>query len=86
MPVLVLENVPEDLLLRIEELAAAERVLVAEKTVQLLRQAIAQKQPLWMASGPPDVLGILEEMRRNAIVPAPGTPDSLELLREDRGR
>lgn len=29
---------------------------------------------------------ILERIRQNPIVPTPGTPDSVELLREDRNR
>src|SRR5262249_38684694 len=33
-----------------------------------------------------EVLEILDRMWRNSIVPKPGTPDSLELLREDRER
>ncbi|MHB1423999.1 MAG: hypothetical protein ACYC3I_12550 [Gemmataceae bacterium] len=29
---------------------------------------------------------ILDRIRQNPIVPSPGTPDSVELLREDRNR
>jgi hypothetical protein len=81
-----LDNVPDDLFRRIKELAEADRVPVAEETVQLLKQAVLLKQP---ARGRPDrsgVLAILDQLRRNPIVPAPGTPDSVDLLREDRSR
>jgi len=82
MPVLHLENVPEELYGRIEELAAAEQVPLTEETLRLLRQAVDMSRRTARAN----VLPLLEEMRRNPITPAPGTPDSVELLREDRGR
>ena len=82
MPVLHLENVPEELYGRIEELAAAEQVPLTEETLRLLRQAVDMSRRTARANDLP----LLEEMRRNLITPAPGTPDSVELLREDRGR
>jgi hypothetical protein len=82
MPVLHLENVPEELYRRLECLAAAEQVPLVEETLRLLQQAIDQTQP----SSRANVLHVLEQIRHNRIMPAPGTPDSVELLREDRGR
>ena len=43
------------------------------------------------ANGPPALptrtqREILDEIIRNRITPAPGTPDSVEMLREDRER
>jgi antitoxin FitA len=82
MPVLHLDNVPEELYGRIEELAAAERIPLREETLRLLRQAVEMNPP----TSRENVALLLEEMRRNRITPVAGTPDSVELLREDRGR
>ena len=82
MPVLHLDNVPEELYGRIEQLAAAERIPLREETLRFLRQAMEMNQPTSRANVAP----LLEEMRRNRIAPVAGTPDSVELLREDRGR
>lgn len=43
MATLLLDNVPDKLLSELEQLAALEHLPVAEKTVQLLQQAIGQK-------------------------------------------
>lgn len=43
MATLLLENVPDKLLSELESLAASEHIPVAEKTVQLLQQAVGQK-------------------------------------------
>jgi hypothetical protein len=82
MPVLHLDNVPEELYGRIEQLAAAEQIPLTEETLRLLRQAVEIHRPTSRAN----VLPLLEEIRRNRITPVAGTPDSVELLREDRGR
>jgi hypothetical protein len=82
MPVLHLDNVPEELYGRIEQLAAAEQIPLTEETLRLLRQAVDMNRPTSRAN----VVPLLEEMRRNRITPVAGTPDSVELLREDRGR
>src|SRR5947207_1820557 len=70
MPVLHLDNVPEELYGRIEQLAAAEQVPLTEETVRLLRQAVELNRPTSRAH----VVSLLEEIRRNRITPAPGTP------------
>jgi hypothetical protein len=82
MPVLHLDNVPEELYDRIEELAAAEQLPLTEETLRLLRQAVELNRPTSRAN----VVTLLDEMRRHRITPSAGTPDSVELLREDRGR
>lgn len=84
MAILQLNNVPDDLYQRIEQLAANDGVPVPEETVRLLVSAVGQ-QPL-QAKPRQDVHAILEEIRRNQIRPAPGTPDVVEMLREDRER
>jgi hypothetical protein len=82
MSVLHVEDVPDDLYQRIEELATADGLSVGEQTVQLLQRAVGEAQ----TAGPVDVRAILAEFRLKAIVPCVGTPDSVDLLREDRGR
>jgi hypothetical protein len=82
MPVLHLDDVPDELYERIEQLAAAEQVPLTEETLRLLRQAVG----LQRAGGRASVRALLEQMHRNAITPTAGKPDSVELLREDRGR
>ena len=75
-------DVPEELYRRLEQLAAAERLPVSEETVRLLHHAVGLAQ----RPSPTDVLQLLERMHNAAIRPAPGTPDSVDWLREDRNR
>lgn len=49
MATLILDNVPDHLLSALEQLAALEHLPVAEKAVQLLQQAVGQKQPTGQA-------------------------------------
>jgi plasmid stability protein len=80
MPVLHLEDVPADLYARIEELAAAHKHSVTSEAVHLLRRGVqAQASSRSQAE-------LLADMRRHSFTPPPGTPDSGELLREDRER
>ncbi len=82
MPVLHVEDVPEELYRRIAELAAANAVAMSEETLRLLDEAIR----LHPSASRVDIPQLLAEIRRTPIQPAPGTPDSTQLLREDRGR
>jgi len=82
MPALLLDDVPEELYRRLEQLAAIERVPVSEETVRLLRKAVGLGQPLPRAYVP----HILAQMRNTAIRPVPDAPNVIELLREDRNR
>lgn len=89
MSVLHLENVPDDLYHRIEQLAEADQVPLPEETLRLLQEAVARKpagvmQPVALAGR--SQREILDEIIRNRYTPAPGMPDSVELLREDRNR
>lgn len=86
MPVLHLENVPDELFRRIEQLAAADALPVPEATVKLLQRAVNLYPPSRHQVSRSDVKAVLDRMERNRITPAPGTPDSVELLREDRNR
>ncbi len=82
MLVLHLEDVPEKLHGRIAQLGAAAQVPLPEETLRLLRQAVDMKRP----SSRTNLTRILEQIRRNPIVSAAGTPDSVAMLREDRDR
>jgi hypothetical protein len=75
-----LQNVPQDVYTQLEQMARAERRDVEEVSVHLLQQAL-QEQQRWKAHKE-----ALEDLRRRRWTPPPGTPDSVELLREDRQR
>jgi hypothetical protein len=83
---LLLENVPEDLLLRLEKMAQEESLPLQEETIRLLRQAVDKEQASTTQVNREKVRTILDQIRRNPIIAASGTPDSVELLREDRNR
>lgn len=85
MPVLHLENVPDELYRRIERLAAAEQRSVTEETLRLLQEAVTLKPTAGNMTGRSQG-DILDWIIRNRFAPVPGTPDSVELLREDRNR
>ena len=73
-------DVPESLLARIRRLAEAEKRTVQEEVVVLLERATAgidQRR---------GVRAVLDDMRAHRIVPRPGFPDSVQLVREDRDR
>ncbi len=82
MPVLHLENVPEKVYRELERLAQRDRQTPESKALSLLEEGIRQE------GVPPreNVRQVLERIRSNPLVPTPGTPDSVELLREDRNR
>jgi antitoxin FitA len=82
VPDLHLESVPEELYRRIEQLAAAEHVPLTEEALRLLQDAVTRK-PAHSARSQRE---ILDNIVRNRYAPIPGTPDSVELLREDRRR
>ncbi len=80
MPVLHLENVPDDLYMRIERLAKRRQETPAAEAVHLLEQAVQS------AEEAEKVQAMLDEIRRTRYPLASGTPDSVEMLREDRAR
>jgi hypothetical protein len=82
MATLVLDKVPDELLSQLEQLAARERLPVAEKTVRLLQEAVGQ----CMQANGPRVQEILERLIRNRFRPDPTGPDVVQMLREDRSR
>jgi hypothetical protein len=89
MPVLHLDNIPDELFRRIEQLAEADRMPLAEETVHLLQQAVAFKQARGGAGAPPPVRSqreVLDDISRLRWAPPPGSPGVVEMLREDRER
>jgi hypothetical protein len=75
-----LENVPDELYQRLERLAARRQETPAAAALHLLETAAAN------AEEAEKVRAMLDEVRRTRYPLAPGTPDSIELLREDRAR
>jgi hypothetical protein len=80
MAVLHLDKVPDDLMRRIERLAQRARETPEATIVRLLEQTV----PHDLADDRKQVRDILDRIGQHSIVPTPGTPDSVELLREDR--
>lgn len=82
MAALHLQNVPEDLVQRIKQMAERVRQTPEAIIVRLLEEAVPRDGTEQRQRVPE----ILDRIRQNPIVPTPGTPDSVELLREDRNR
>jgi plasmid stability protein len=80
MAVLYLEQVPTDIYERLRRLAKAHNRTVEAEAVALLDREVR---------GPADGRSqgdLLADLRRRSFTPPAGTRDSVELLREDRGR
>src|SRR5687767_9794303 len=82
MPVLHLEEVPADLYERIQQRAAAQNRPLTAEVIDLLRHALAKEDEDARAAH----AAALADLRRRRWTPPPGTPESVELLREDRAR
>jgi antitoxin FitA len=82
MPVLHLDNVPEELYQQIEELAQEHHQSPTNEALDLLEDAVRRQKK----SERLNVAAMLEEIKRTRYPLAPGTPDSVEMLREDRNR
>jgi plasmid stability protein len=80
MPILHLPDVPPDLYERLQARAAAHHCTPEAEAVYLLHRGLLAEP-----AGPSQA-ELLAELRRRSFVPPPGSPDSVELLREDRGR
>jgi plasmid stability protein len=80
MPVLHIEEVPSEMYERIRQLATAHNRTLEAEAVSLLRQGLLS-EPAGKSQAE-----LLADLRRRSFTPPPGTPDSVELLREDRGR
>jgi hypothetical protein len=82
MPVLRLENVPDELIRRLEQIARRRQDTPAAAALSLLQEALAREDGAEEAR----VRAMLDQVRKTRYPLAPGTPDSVDLLREDRGR
>jgi len=80
MAVLHLEDVPSELYERLQRLAAAHQRTPEAEALHCLRRGLLA-EPAGHSQAE-----LLAELRRRSFTPPPGTPDSVELLREDRGR
>ncbi len=99
MATLTLENLPDDLMAQIQQLATQNNQPLNEQVISLLKQALQKPQPplkflispendpTWeeRRKAVPQLLADIDKRRR--LNPADfGLPDSTELLREDRER
>jgi plasmid stability protein len=80
MPTLHIRSVPEDLYERVQKLAQTRSRSLSAQVVELLYEALKEEEQRREQS---KALGAI---RRRRFTPAPGTPDSTKLLREDRVR
>ncbi len=80
MPVLYLEDVPNEVYDRLRQLAGVHNRSLEAEAVNLLQQGLGAT-PAGRTQAE-----VLAELRRRSFTPPPGTPESVELLREDRGR
>jgi plasmid stability protein len=80
MPNLQVRNVPPRLREKVRRLAKADNCSLSAEVVELLDQAVSQRQTR------DRVAGLLADIKRNRFTPRPDTPTSTELVREDRAR
>lgn len=82
MPILHVRNVPDDLYARLQRLANAKNRSVSAQVIRLLDQALQTEEA--RQSQTRILAGI--RRRRVSYTRNSSTPDSVALLREDRGR
>jgi hypothetical protein len=82
MSALHLSDVPDELVRRLERLAERERCTPGEAAVRVLDRAVPHDEMTELERA----RAVLDWIRSNRVTPAPGTPDSTDLLREDRQR
>ena len=80
MPTLHVRSVPEDLYDQLQALAQTRQRSLSAQVIALLERALADEYTR-QAQGE-----LLAAIRRRRFVPPEGTPDSTQLLREDRSR
>lgn len=80
MPILHLEDVPCEVYDRLRQLATSHNSTPEVEALRLLRQEISPR-PTTRSQAE-----LLAELRRRSFTPPAGTPDSVALLAEDRGR
>ncbi len=80
MPILHLSDVPIDVLDSLHQLAVSHHRTLEAEALELLQRGVSAARVDLSQDA------LLTEMRRRSFTPPPGTPDCVELLREDRGR
>ena len=80
MHVLHLNDVPGEVYQRLQELAVAHKRTPEAEAISLLRQGLLA-DPAGRTQAE-----LLADLRRRSFTPPSGTPESVELLREDRSR
>ena len=80
MSVLHLEDVPNEVYQCLRQRAEAHNRTVEAEALAVLRSGLLA-EPMERSQAE-----LLAEMRCRSFTPPPGTPDSVELLREDRAR
>ena len=80
MATLHVRNIPEELYAEVQQLAAAESRSVSAEIVSLLAQAVEERRRR------ANHIRALDSLRRRRFTPPAGTPDAMQLLREDRER
>ena len=80
MPTLHVRNIPDELYAQLKRLASSESQSLSAEVVRLLSQAVEERERRSSQKR------ILSRLRRRRFVPRAGAPESLALLREDRGR
>lgn len=89
MATLYLENVPDELYAKLQQLAAAQNSSIDAQVLTLLESALkSETKPLQVEAPKKSVQEILAEInrRRESLPQDLGLPDSTILLREDRDR
>jgi plasmid stability protein len=80
MATLHVRSVPDELYVRLQELAAVRQRSLSAQVITLLEQALSNEERQQQQTR------LLAGIRRRRFVPPAGSPDSVALLREDRGR
>lgn len=80
MPTLELNDVPSGVYRRLVQLAALHQRTPETEAIILIQQGVGGDETNQAQAE------LLSQLRRRSFIPPPGTPDSAELMREDRDR
>ena len=88
MATLHLQDVPEDLYVRLEQLAKSQHRTISAQVITLLESTLPPQTPQSQSETPKSVTEILTEInrRREQLPTDVEWPDSTALIREDRDR
>ncbi|MBN3869495.1 Arc family DNA-binding protein [Nostoc sp. JL33] len=88
MATLYVRNLPDDLYVKLQELAVSQHRSINAQVITLLEEALKTEAQQIEDQKQENVLKVLEESRqRRRVNPADfGLPDSTQLIREDRER